>query len=109
MENYVAQHLAAMFEKPLVYWKSDGKMAEVDFLCEIEDTILPLEVKAGVNQKSKSLRSFDKQFQPPLLSRSTLLNLKHDGRILNIPLYAISNLKQLVQAAWTAPEPGQVR
>jgi len=99
VENYVAQHLAAMFEMPLVYWKSAGRMAEVDFLCEIEDAILPLEVKAGINPKSKSLRSYDKQFQPPLMCRSTLLNLKHDGRILNIPLYGISYLKQLVQMA----------
>lgn len=105
VENYVAQHLAAMFEKPLVYWKSEGKMAEVDFLLETEDTILPLEVKAGINPKSKSLSSYDIQFQPPLLCRSTLLNLKFDGRILNIPLYAISNLKHLVQVARSVRNP----
>ncbi len=96
VENYVAQHLTAMFEQSLAYWKSEGKMAELDFLCEIDGTILPLEVKAGVNPKSKSLLSYDSQFHPPLLCRSTLLNLKFDGKILNIPLYAINNLKQLL-------------
>ena len=48
-----------------------------------------LEVKAGVNPKSKSLRSFDARFSPPLLVRSTLLNLKRDDRVLNVPLYAV--------------------
>jgi len=50
---------------------------------------LPLEVKAGVNTKSKSLRSYDDQYAPRLLTRSTLLNLRYDGKILNIPLYAM--------------------
>jgi hypothetical protein len=95
VENYVAQHLAAMLEQPLVYWKSEGRMAELDFLCELNGVVLPLEVKAGINPKSKSLLSYDHQFHPPLLCRSTLLNLKYDGRILNIPLYAINSLKTL--------------
>jgi len=47
---------------------------------------LPLEVKAGMNTKSKSLRSYDDQYAPRLLTRSTLLNLRYDGKILNIPL-----------------------
>ncbi|MDZ7640949.1 MAG: AAA family ATPase [Desulfurivibrio sp.] len=96
VENYVAQHLRAMFEQPLVYWKSSGRVAELDFLCEINGIVLPLEVKAGINPKSKSLLSFDNQFHPPLLSRATLLNLKRDGKILNIPLYALNNLRQLI-------------
>ena len=48
-------------------------------------------MKAGVNPRSKSLRSFDSQFAPRLLIRSTLLNLKRDARVLNIPLYALPN------------------
>lgn len=52
--------------------------------------------KAGINPKSKSLLSFDNQFHPPLLCRATLLNLKRDGKILNIPLYALNNFRQLI-------------
>ena len=62
----------------------------MDFLIE-RGGVFPLEVKAGVNPKSKSLRSFDAQFAPPLLVRSTLLNLKKDARLLNIPLYAVAD------------------
>lgn len=61
----------------------------MDFLLEREGVVLPLEVKAGVNPKSKSLKSFDAQFAPPALLRSTLLNLRRDDRTFNIPLYAM--------------------
>ena len=89
VENYVAQQLAAAAAGELHYWRSSGGKAEVDFLLEREGEVLPLEVKAGVNPRSKSLQSFDAQFAPPLLVRSTLLNLKRDARVLNIPLYAL--------------------
>ncbi|MBN1847685.1 MAG: hypothetical protein JW932_03790 [Deltaproteobacteria bacterium] len=68
---------------------------EVDFLCEFTDRIFPLEVKAGINPKSKSLKSYDDQFQPDQLMRTNLLNLKKDGKIRNLPLYAISRLNTL--------------
>ena len=51
-ENYVAQTLTASLRKPLHYWKSMGK-AEVDFLIEFNNRILPLEVKAGVSPQKK--------------------------------------------------------
>ena len=89
VENYVAQQLAATAAGELHYWRSSGGKAEVDFVLEREGEVLPLEVKAGVNPRSKSLRSFDAQFAPPLLLRSTLLNLKRDAQVLNVPLYAL--------------------
>jgi len=92
VENYVAQQLVSHFHKNLYYWRSKGGKAELDFLCEFEDRILPLEVKAGINPRSKSLRSYDVQFQPSRLMRTSLLNLKKDGKIVNLPLYAISLL-----------------
>jgi hypothetical protein len=57
------------------------KMDELDVLCAIEGCIHPLEAKAGVNPKSQSLLSFDKQFNPPVLFRTPLLNLRKDGKI----------------------------
>jgi len=88
-ENYVAQQLALAEGRELYYWKSDRGEAEVDFLVEHAGEILPLEVKAGVSPKSKSLRSYGKRFTPRLLSRATLLNWKQDGEELNYPLYAV--------------------
>lgn len=100
VENYVAQQLRAGAGKtPLAYWKSDGKKAEIDFLCQIDGAVLPLEVKAGINPKSKSLQSFREQYAPSILLRSTLLNLKCDGGILNVPLYMVNALERVVRLA----------
>ncbi len=92
-ENYVAQELLAAGHRDLYYWRSTGGKAEVDFLCELEGKVIPIEVKAGLNRKSKSLKSFAQQYDPKELLRCNLLNLKRDGRICNIPLYAISRMR----------------
>jgi len=95
VENYVAQQLRSEKQIDLYYWTSKGKKAELDFLCEFDSRIYPLEAKAGINPKSKSLNSFDLQFNPPVLSRTTLLNMRHDGKIHNYPLYAITLFPEL--------------
>jgi len=97
VENYVAQQLASHHSSKLYYWRSRGGRAELDFLCEFSENICPLEVKAGLNPKSKSLRSYDQQFGPPMLTRTNLLNFRKDGKILNLPLYAVSLLPRLVR------------
>lgn len=96
VENFVAQQLTASLDMNLYYWRSEGKMAELDFLCNVGTNIYPVEVKAGINPRSKSLKSYDQQFSPPLLVRSTLLNLKCDGKTCNIPLYGISCLPNFI-------------
>ncbi len=99
VENYVAQELTAHSQSPLYYWRSKGGKAEIDFLYEHAGRIYPLEVKAGINPRSKSLRSYDLQFSPSVLTRSTLLNLRRDGKILNVPLYAVSMLDRFIEAS----------
>jgi len=97
VENYIAQQLSALMDQNMYYWRSKNAKAEVDFLCEINGQIYPLEVKAGINPKSRSLKSYADKFSPPHLLRTTLLNFKQDGNICNIPLYAISLLPKLLQ------------
>jgi predicted AAA+ superfamily ATPase len=90
VENFVAGQLRAVRQMDLYYWQSAGT-AEVDFIYEYGNKILPLEVKAGLNPKSKSLQSFEKKYNPSVIIRTTLLNLKREGRLINIPLYAIDS------------------
>src|SRR3990167_3892132 len=88
-ENYVAQELIANKHKNPYYWTSEGT-AEIDFLIEEDHAIYPLEVKAGANQKKKSLLVYNEKYAPAKLIRTTTMNLKHDGNIYNYPLYLIS-------------------
>lgn len=106
VENYAAQQLSAsatadeafsVSQQKLFYWKSSGYKAEIDFLYEDQKAVYPLEIKAGINPKSKSMLSYDNKFNPALKLRATLLNLKREGRLLNIPLYAISCLRKYIE------------
>lgn len=67
------------------YRTSTGK-AEVDFICQAKGAVVPLEAKAGINPRSKSLRVFQEKCSPRLLTRTTLLNFRKDGGICNFPL-----------------------
>mgnify|MGYP006445307957 CR=1 FL=1 len=88
LTNFVPYHLTTY------NWESRGK-AEIDFIVSFDD-ILPLEAKAGINTKSKSLKTYIEKYSPRVALRTTLKNLKKDGEIVNIPLYALSQLKKLV-------------
>ncbi len=93
-ENYVAQELVHS-QYPLFYWTSEGK-AEVDFILEQDDFIYPLEVKSGNSSKKKSLRVYGDTYSPKMLIRSSPMNLRKDGNILNCPLYLIEELRTLI-------------
>jgi hypothetical protein len=93
-ENYVAQELKSLEKQALYYWTSMGT-AEVDFMLEYRNNILPLEVKAGTSLKKKSLLSYENKYHPQLLLRTSLMNLKHDGKLANYPLYMIRCFAQI--------------
>ncbi len=93
-ENYVAQSLKTAHSSPLYYWTSE-RDAEVDFLLEYDGKIYPLETKSGISTKKKSLQVYNEKYQPDLLSRTSLMNLKKDGNFCNYPLYMISRFPML--------------
>jgi predicted AAA+ superfamily ATPase len=93
-ENYVTQELVHS-QYPLFYWTSEGK-AELDFIIEQDGFIYPLEVKSGNSSKKKSLKVYDDMYHPKMLIRSSPMNLKKDGDILNCPLYLIEELRFLI-------------
>jgi hypothetical protein len=54
-----------------------------------------LEAKAGENPRSKSLGVYRERFSPKLSLRTTLLNLKRQDSLVNIPLYAIGVMPRM--------------
>lgn len=87
-ENYVAQTLKASGYE-LYYWTSDSPTAEVDFLIQKKGKILPIEVKSGKNVSSKSLKHFQKIYEPEKVIRLSEKNFGTDGNVFAIPLYAV--------------------
>lgn len=93
-ENYIAQELAKK-HYPLYYWTSEG-LAEVDFIVEHDMHVFPLEVKAGISRKKKSLLVYGDKYHPEILLRTSLMNLRKDGNICNFPLYLINQWTQIL-------------
>ena len=86
-ENYVAQSLTAN-GFPLYYWKSDNR-AELDFVIQKGEYVIPLEVKSGVNVKSKSLGVFNSRYGIQKSIRTSLRNFGLENGIKSVPLYAL--------------------
>lgn len=94
-ENFVLQGLLQQFEATPRYWKS-GNMAEVDFLIQHKNKIIPVEVKSDENVRSKSLTFYRKTFNPEFSIRFSMRNLKRDEGLINIPLFMVDYTKKLL-------------
>lgn len=86
-ENFVAQAFSTKGYK-LFYWQSDGK-AEVDFILQKEDLIIPVEVKKGTRTRSKSLNIFIEKYKSPYAIRISKKNFGFENGIKSVPLYAV--------------------
>jgi len=92
-ENYVMNELVNLNGDIPYYWKSSNS-AEVDFVAQFEEKIVPIEVKASINIKSHSLRVYRDKYKPKISIRTSLKNFKRDDGLLNIPLYMIWNTEK---------------
>ncbi len=86
-ELYIFTQLHTL-ELPLYYHSVNNSTIEIDFLTQHHDHVVPIEVKAEVNVKSKSLRTFINN-NPQLKGiRFSMLPYKEQDWMTNIPLYA---------------------
>ena len=96
-ENFVLQSLVAQFQSIPFYWSS-GNIAEVDFVLQVKNQIIPIEVKADYHVRSKSLQSYAEKYHPALKIRYSLRNLHYENGVLNIPLFMIDFSSKLISA-----------
>ena len=94
-EQYVCQQLAAQ-EIGLHYWSADNSSAELDFVVQGADEVIPIEVKSGLNLQAKSLKAAVKRFGFERAIRFSPLPPKRDGKILDMPLYAVESLGRML-------------
>jgi len=95
-ENFILSGLLAQFEVVPRYWRS-GNTAEVDFLIQHGNNIIPAEVKSDENVRSKSLAFYRKEYHPSLSIRFSLRNLKLDDGLINIPLFMVDYAGKLIR------------
>lgn len=95
-EQFVQQQLAGIKEVEVYYWSAENATAEVDFLLQYEGQVIPVEVKAEENLKAKSLKVFVEKYRPAKAIRTSMSDFRVEEWLVNLPLYAIAELKDLV-------------
>ena len=84
------------FHQPpeLYYWhrEKQGSQAEVDYVIQKHNKIIPIEVKASAQGKMKSLHLFLDEKKPEFGVRTSLENGGSYGKINVWPLYVMGNL-----------------
>ena len=92
-EQFVLQELIGSGMDAVYYWAvDDGSSAEVDFLIQIDNDIIPIEVKAEENLQSKSLRTYSQKYSPKKAVRVSMSDYRDEGWLVNTPLYMIENI-----------------
>ena len=94
-EQYVHQQLLADAGIAPCYWKADRAAAEVDFVFQYGQDIVPLEVKAEENLKAKSLKKYCERYSPRHAVRTSMSDYRKEDWLINVPLYAIGIIKEL--------------
>jgi len=89
VENYVLQQLAGKTEGDVHYWAERAE-SEIDFVIQQKGEAVPVEVKAGMDRKGATFKSFVNKRHPRYAIRFSERNLKKDGAFVNIPLYLAS-------------------
>lgn len=91
-EQYVCQQFQSMDSLGIYYYTNDRGSCEVDFVVDTGEQIVPVEVKAEVNLKSKSLRTYRDRFQPKISVRTSMADYKKEDWLVNLPLYAVEEI-----------------
>jgi len=98
IENYILQSIVTQFEDVPRYWSS-ANTAELDFIVQHLNDILPIEVKSDENVKSRSLTLYHQKYKPELRIRYSLKNLFFRDGLLNIPHFLSDYTTRLIEIA----------
>lgn len=90
-ENYVLTQIVNVPETVVGYYSKENSTMELDFIVQVGDCLLPIEVKAEENVKSKSLRQFitvDKVGRGLRGVRFSMKGYVEQEWMKNVPLFA---------------------
>ena len=91
-EQYVCQQLKNIEDLDIYYYTNDRGSCEIDFVVDTGEKIVPVEVKAEVNLRAKSLKSYQEKFSPEISVRTSMADYKKEEWLVNLPLYAIDQI-----------------
>jgi hypothetical protein len=93
-EQFVCQQLISEFEITPYYWSAKDGTAEVDFIFQNDDLVIPIEVKAEINHHAKSFKLYRNTYNPEIAFRFSLTNFVDHGILKDVPLYDLPVIKK---------------
>lgn len=91
-EQYVVQQLTSETDYTPFYFAPGKSNVEIDVMVQKESDVVPVEVKAAENLRSKSLKTYCEKHKPNCAVRTSLSAYYQKDWMTNIPLWAIMNL-----------------
>lgn len=91
-EQYVLQQLKTVDGLQVYYYTNERGSCEIDFLIDDGEKVVPVEVKAEVNLKAKSLRTYHDKYDPDVSVRTSMADYKEEEWLINLPLYAVAEI-----------------
>ena len=67
----------------------------MEFVFQMDNDIVPVEVKSETNVKAKSLSIYRKTYSPSLSLRFSTRNIRKDEDLLNLPLYLADRISDI--------------
>ena len=96
-EQYVCQELKTSSGNPLFYWGREKGNAEIDFIMQYKNEIIPIEVKSEKHTQSKSLKVYMEEYNPKIAVRTSLKNIGKNKALCSVPLYMIGSLFDILE------------
>ena len=90
-EQYVEQQIVSGGNSSLYYYTNENSTSEIDFVMQLKDSLLPIEVKAEENLHARSLKAVLDKDQSLRGLRISMSDYRQDARFDNLPLYATAS------------------
>ena len=74
----------------IIVWFAISMQIFPDVTTHVSD--IPVEVKAEVNLRAKSLKTYQEKFSPDISVRTSMADFKKEDWLINLPLYAIERI-----------------
>lgn len=91
-EQFVLQELVAETEYTPYYYATDTATFEMDFMIQKSKSVVPVEVKAEVSQRARSLKAYCQKYEPEYAIRLSMKDYRQEEWLTNVPLYAVKTI-----------------
>ncbi|MBR5345585.1 MAG: ATP-binding protein [Clostridia bacterium] len=94
-EQYVLEQLLCSFPGDVFFYHDDTSKLELDFLIQVDNVLVPIEVKAEENLQSKSLKQFFRLHPDSSPVRVSMSDYRSEASLTNIPLFAACRIPEV--------------